>query len=204
MKIKVCGILKSEQMEALSKMKINFIGINFYPSSPRYYKGESLAHLNYSPISKTGIFVNSDANHVIKMIELHGLNYVQLHGDETPAYCSLIAGHAKVIKAFPHYKINDNEVLSKYKSCELYLFDTASLDYGGSGKKFDWEILSKYDGPKPYLLAGGISSLDIEKIKAIEKYRGFLGVDINSKFEITPGIKDLKKIETFIKLLNNE
>jgi phosphoribosylanthranilate isomerase len=221
MKIKVCGLTDVQQMMHLSdgKMMVNsesmgiqeatiqpgkshamdFIGINFYTTSPRYYRGVSLATLNTNRTKKVGIFVNEDADTVIKTIHYHGLHYAQLHGDETPAYCTLIAAHAKVIKAFPHYNLTNVEAMQKYTMCELFLFDTASLNYGGSGKKFDWSVLHDYRGPKPYLLAGGIESTDIDKLKELDQKNGFLGIDINSKFEKSPGIKDLNKINSFIK-----
>jgi phosphoribosylanthranilate isomerase len=226
MKIKVCGLTDVAQMMALADNfdsestphaeeekilqiqekysgKVDFIGINFYAISPRYYKGEVLVNLNMGRTKKVGIFVNADADAVIKTIKLHGLDYVQLHGDEPPAYCAMIAKHAIIIKAFPHYVLNERSLLLKYKMCELFLFDTASLNYGGSGKKFDWAMLKDYKGPRPFLLAGGISLDDVNYILTLKHQNGFLGIDINSKFEVSPGIKDLAKINSFIKTLRN-
>ncbi len=200
MKIKVCGLKDKNQMLDLY-ISIDFIGINFYSSSTRFYNGEDLKNLDFGNTKKTGIFVNADSDYVYKMIEAHGLDYVQLHGDETPAYCTLIASKAKVIKAFQPHAISDTDLLNRYNMCELFLFDTASLNYGGSGKKFDWELLKDYKGKKPYLLAGGISEADAENIIKIKNYTGFLGIDLNSKFEKSPGIKDLTKIREFIKLI---
>lgn len=222
MKIKVCGLTDVQQMMHLSDAKISdtmvhkvetflsaerhtmdFIGINFYTTSPRCYRGCPLDKLVTTRTKKVGIFVNEDADTVIKTIQCHGLDYAQLHGDETPAYCTLIAAHAKIIKAFPHYNLTNVEAMQKYTMCELFLFDTASLNYGGSGKKFDWAVLDDYRGPKPYLLAGGIDITDLDRIKQLDQKNGFLGIDINSKFEKSPGIKDINKIFSFIKSIRN-
>jgi phosphoribosylanthranilate isomerase len=220
MKIKVCGLTDIVQMMQLSDATkslnndalghqvgegnpVDFIGINFYTTSPRYYNGASLATLMTNRTKKVGIFVNEDADTVIKLIHYHGLDYAQLHGDETSAYCTLVAAHAKVIKAFPHYNLTNVEAMQKYNMCELFLFDTASLNYGGSGKKFDWTMLDDYRGPKPYLLAGGIDITDLHNLKRLGQKNGFLGIDINSKFEKKPGIKDINKIFSFIKSIRN-
>ncbi len=227
MKIKVCGLKEADQMMALADLSmlgiahdhngiaqsrdangyqynVDFVGINFYKDSPRYYQGESLANLHLGRTKKVGIFVNATEDQVIHTIQYHKLDYVQLHGEETPAYCALIADHAMVIKALPHYVINEQDALHKFRMCELFLFDTASVNYGGSGEKFDWTMLKEYNGPRPYLLAGGIGLEDVSKINGLKNQYGFLGIDINSKFESTPGIKDLNKISLFIKTLRNE
>ena len=138
---------------------------------------------------------------VTNIVESLSLKYVQLHGDEDVNYCNQIQKKCKVIKAFRVDKeINIDLIRKYYNCCDLILFDTFTKKYGGSGKKFDWDLLMNSEIEKNFILSGGINFDDIEKINYLKsKSSFFYGVDINSKFEFTPGKKDIKKIEEFLK-----
>jgi phosphoribosylanthranilate isomerase len=152
-------------------------------------------------IKKVGIFVNHTFEQIRHLVELHGLELAQLHGQETPEEVESVSNFIEVIKAFPHTEIINTEYLMQYKSAKYFLFDTATKDHGGSGQQFDWKILAAYRAEKPFLIAGGIKADDIEELKKLNCIKYFAGVDINSKFEIAPGNKDLNKIQRFIKEL---
>lgn len=207
MKVKVCGMTQLAQVNALEKMGVDYAGFIFYPKSPRYV----LSHLSKSDIKnlkgnikKVGVFVNEPLESLLETIDTAGLDMVQLHGDETPEYSSKVARHTKVIKAFQVK--SPAEMAEKFRqynsSVDMFLFDTPSASYGGTGEKFDWNGIAKMDVEKPFLLSGGISVDDIE---SIEKFGHFLvadnlhAIDVNSRFEISPGVKNLEVLDIFLK-----
>jgi phosphoribosylanthranilate isomerase len=198
--IKVCGITLADQIKELIDLQIDMIGFNFYEPSPRYYGGDPLKKYNFDNTLKVGVFVNPSKDYFLSMIDKHGLDYVQLHGSETPETVDNFAEYSPIIKAFPHTAILDENYLNEFQAASYFLFDTATKNHGGSGVKFDWDLLNQYKVKKAYLLAGGISPMDIEKIKTINN-EYFSGVDINSKFEISPGIKIIDQIKNFKKEL---
>lgn len=193
------------QVEALEKMGVAFAGFIFYQKSPRYV----LRHMNTQQIkglkniNRVGVFVNANADEVIGMVDECRLHMVQLHGDETPRYCEKIADYISVVKAF---RIGESDNIA-YKIreymdvCDMFLFDTAGVGYGGTGKKFDWNLLKDVQVGKPYFLSGGIEPGDAGAIKQFSDTtagKSLFALDINSKFESAPGVKDLVKIETFL------
>jgi phosphoribosylanthranilate isomerase len=203
MNIKVCGITQLKQLQQLDGMDIDFAGLIFYKKSPRYV-GEKLPGKDVQvldlDIKKVGVFVNAEFDEVMKAIDEYGLDVVQLHGDETPYQCEELSEHAEVIKVFSIAEDNKDidELVSDYDDvCDYYLFDT-SVDgvKGGTGKKFDWKKLSKSKIEKPFFLSGGIELEDAIKLKAI-RHPDFYGVDINSRFEKEPGIKDMARVLQF-------
>ena len=199
MLIKVCGLTDEKNLQKIADLNIDMIGLNFYPPSKRYL-GENarIASLIPGYIEKVGVFVNEDFDTVKEIVEKHNLDYVQLHGDEEPEYCKRMKDHARVIKAFGISSNTDiDECCNGYEMSEFFLFDTKSLLLGGSGKKFDWDILNTYTDQIPFILSGGIGPEDYVEIKAL-KHSQLIGVDINSKFEISPGIKDVEKLKYFI------
>ncbi|MEO5908670.1 MAG: phosphoribosylanthranilate isomerase [Ginsengibacter sp.] len=204
MKIKVCGNTDLKQLEELDKLEIDYAGLIFYEQSPRYVlkriSGKEVRNLNLS-IPKVGVFVNESEEEISKQIEDFGLDLVQLQGDETASFCNRISDHIKVIKAFriSALETNIDWLVKEYEeACDYYLFDKGSAGlYGGTGEKFNWELLQKANLKKPFFLSGGISSNDADALKKFE-HPFFYGVDVNSRFEIEPGIKDMKSIKQFV------
>jgi phosphoribosylanthranilate isomerase len=198
MKIKVCGMRDSANIESLAALKPDFMGFIFYDKSPRFVGNDLDAELlNSLPkeIKKVGVFANSSLDYVLQNVRKYGLNYVQLHGNEMPDYCkSLRLKGVNIIKAFRVDNSFVFSMLNNYKPhVDFFLFDTKGEQMGGNGIPFDWELLKKYDGEKPYFLAGGIDAENVEKIDSIipKPY----SIDVNSKFEIEPALKDIEKLE---------
>lgn len=205
MHIKVCGMTQLEQVYMLDAMGIEFAGFIFYSKSPRYVAGRIIgSELKKAKltINKVGVFVNPEYDEVMKYVDEYGLYMVQLHGDESPRLCERISEQVPTIKVF-RIKEGDNidwKVRDYGNVCDLFLFDTDWSNYGGSGKKFDWSLLESAKIDKPFLLSGGIGVEDAEELKkfASGKHSGnFFAVDVNSKFETRPGIKDMDKLVEF-------
>lgn len=207
MKIKVCGMKYPENIEELNKLSIDYMGMIFYPKSPRYIDNQEWqaeANIHSSNIKRVGVFVNSTEAYIVEMIDRYKLDLIQLHGNESPDFCAELNEFIPIIKAFSISESSDFEQTKAYEGLRGYfLFDTKTPQYGGSGKKFDWAILDAYDGDTPFFLSGGISAEDVEPIKAI-KHPWLYGVDLNSKFETEPGLKDIQLLDQFIKQLRNE
>ena len=202
MKVKVCGLNNQSSISELNKIGIDFMGFIFFNKSPRFLN-EDLILSNLSK-PKVGVFVNENFETIMNYIKKYNLSHVQLHGDEDPLLCEKLMKVVKVIKAFrvsSDYEINRTN--SYLECCNYFLFDSESDSYGGSGKKFDWEIIRGFT-KKKFILSGGIDINSIKNINKIKKENKCLvAVDINSKFEISPGTKDIKKIKTFLKNLND-
>lgn len=209
MRIKVCGMTSTQQVQQLDEMGVEFAGFIFYPKSPRYvFKNMPATEIKRikGNINKVGVFVNADADEVLRTVDVCGLYLVQLHGDESPRVCEKIANYVSVIKAF---RISDHDhiewkVRDYYDAVDMYMFDTEGAGYGGTGKKFNWELLKEQNIRKPFFLSGGITSDDAEKLKAFQKEevaKDLFAVDINSKFEVMPGVKDMEKVKGFVENL---
>jgi phosphoribosylanthranilate isomerase len=201
--IKVCGITEFKQMKQLDGLNIDFAGFIFYKDSPRFVGNKNLANELKNAdfdIKKVGVFVNPELIDVLTAIDEYGLDAVQLHGDETPEMCEDLSTEVEVIKAFSikDDTLSIDEMVADYDEvCDFYLFDKATdTSFGGTGKQFDWKILTKAKIEKPFFLSGGIGPDDIDKIKKF-KHPDFFGVDINSKFEKEPGVKDMVKVLQF-------
>jgi phosphoribosylanthranilate isomerase len=212
-RLKVCGLTQYEQVMALDNLGVIFAGFIFYAPSPRYYKRyldtSLLKKIRGKNINKVGVFVNASVDEVLKAVDEAGLSMVQLHGDESPKTCERIAEYVSVIKAFRLR--DDDKVLWKVKDyqpvADMFLFDTASSTYGGSGKKFNWKVLSGLNIGKPFFLSGGIGPEDapfIHQFAADMVAKDLFALDINSRFETAPGIKNIALIEAFIQSLNNK
>ena len=207
-KIKVCGMRDLENIRELVKLEPDYIGFIFYEKSPRYIgKKISKEILDAIPpsIKKVGVFVNATEREMKNAITENSLNVVQLHGNESPEMCQIIrmAG-VEVIKAFPVDEEFDFHSIQRYReSCGFYLFDTKTPQYGGSGKQFDWTLLDKHNFTKPVFLSGGIGLEDAEKIIRLNN-KDIKVVDINSRFEIEPGLKDIDKVKRFIEITRGE
>ena len=207
MKIKICGIKYKENLGKIIPLKPDFLGFNFYPVSQRFI-GENLSpgELALIPrsIKKAGVFVNQDEYEVSGIKWKYGLDYVQLHGNESPEMCkSLNKSGLKLIKAFSIDKNFRFDSLMPYIPwCDYFLFDTPTPKFGGSGKKFEWKLLENYNIGHPFFLSGGIKPEDAGKIKDLA-FSSLSGIDINSGFESEPGIKDIDKIRSFLGEMSN-
>lgn len=203
MKIKICGITDAVNLHEIIDLKPDFMGFIFYPASPRYMieklSPDDLMDIPKS-IKRTGVFVNADLYTIEGLYWRYNLDFVQLHGDESPIECKQLSSSGlNIIKAFRlDHDFNFDILMDYIPYCKYFLFDTNTVEYGGSGKKFDWEILEKYDAGYPFILSGGIGSFDAEEILSI-KHPSFYGIDLNSRFETSPGIKDVEKLRPFLK-----
>jgi phosphoribosylanthranilate isomerase len=204
MKIKVCGNTDLNQLKELDELDIDYAGMIFYPQSPRYVSkklsGQEVKDLDLS-LTKVGVFVNASEEDIMRQIEDFDLDMVQLHGDETASFCNRISDHIRVIKAFriTDLETNIDWLVKEYDEvCDYYLFDKGSPGlYGGTGVKFSWNLLEKSNIGKPFFLSGGIEREDAAAIKSF-RHAFFYGVDVNSRFETKPGIKDMEMIKEFV------
>ncbi len=203
MNIKVCGITEMKQLRQLDGLDIDFAGLIFYKDSPRYIgdklSGAELKKADFD-LKKVGVFVNPEMIEVLDAIDEYGLDAVQLHGEESPEMCEDLSSEVEVIKAFLIAGNEDiDRMVAPYDAvCDYYLFDTGGLkeNIGGTGQQFDWNILSKAKIEKPFFLSGGIGVEDAARIKAF-KHPDLFGVDINSRFETSPGVKDMSRLLQF-------
>lgn len=202
MNIKVCGITQLKQLQQLDGLNIEYAGMIFVKDSPRYV-GDSLdkdAVKNADfDLKKVGVFKNPEMIDVLDAIDEYGLDVVQLHGEESPEMCEDLSEEVEVIKVFNLTGDEDVDALvADYDAvCDYYLFDTKSDGAtGGTGKKFDWKILTKAKIEKPFFLSGGIAVEDIAALKKF-KHPDYFGVDINSRFEKEPGVKDMGQVLLF-------
>ncbi|MGN6531045.1 MAG: phosphoribosylanthranilate isomerase [Ginsengibacter sp.] len=204
MKIKMCGNRDLSQLKELENVGIDYAGLIFYQQSPRYVlkkiSGKDVRDLNLS-IPKVGVFVNASEEEIMQQVEDFGLDMVQLHGDETAPFCTRISDQIKVIKAFriSDFDSNVDWLVKEYdEACDYYLFDKANAGlYGGTGEKFNWNLLENSVIGKPFFLSGGISIDDAAALKSFH-HAFFYGIDVNSKFEKEPGVKDMKLIKEFV------
>jgi phosphoribosylanthranilate isomerase len=206
MELKVCGITTTEDILALITLKIDRLGFIFYHMSKRYVYGKLIEDgLKAIPkhIKKTGVFVNAEIAEIEQIIDQYQLDTIQLHGDESPEFCEHFRMKTEVIKTISIKNKSSFETAKLYdKACDLFLFDTQSEHYGGTGQAFDWQWLDAYTLDKPFYLSGGISLENFVEIKKIS-HNKIIGIDINSKFEIRPGIKDIEKIKQLISLMKS-
>jgi phosphoribosylanthranilate isomerase len=185
-------------------MGVHYIGFIFYPSSKRYVLDKlSLADIaNFKPADakKVGVFVNEPLEQLLEIAQAASLDLVQLHGDESPEYCATLRQKVETIKVFRVGAVVPD--FTAYESVvDYFLFDTDSTLYGGTGQHFNWELIKGSTIPKPFFLSGGIGPNDVQGVKVMEKTKAgksLLALDINSQFELAPGMKDLEKIKIFI------
>jgi len=202
MKIKICGMLHKDNIKDVAALNPDFMGFIFYPKSPRYVVGKLNPEIMESlppSIIKTGVFVNESFENILDLAKMYNLTALQLHGEETPQFCDRLRDLGFIIiKAF---RVDENfsfAQLNVYEtSCDYFLFDTKTSAYGGSGKKFDWSILKQYNNSKPIFLSGGIAPDDEPAISELHDLNIY-ALDLNSKFEIEPGLKDVGKLTTFV------
>jgi phosphoribosylanthranilate isomerase len=206
MRIKVCGMTQLEQVLELDEMGVDFAGFIFYPKSPRYVgraiTGEELKKSRLK-LGKVGVFVNASYDDIMRTVDAYGLDMVQLHGDETVRFCEELANNVTVINVF---RLSENDPIDYLikpfmDACDMFLFDTEGAGYGGTGKKFNWDVLKKAFIDKLFFLGGGIESTDVEQLKEFSYEpvaKKLFSIDINSKFELNAGVKDMEKLKVFI------
>ncbi len=197
-----------ENIRELITLSPDYMGLIFYQKSTRYVeKEDNLSIINSIPgeIKKVGVFVKEEIGKLIEKVKAYQLDYVQLHGGESLAYCQKLKEHGiKIIKVFsvedslPVLEIKDFEGVVNY-----FLFDTKTPLYGGSGKTFDWDILFKYPFKTPYFLSGGIGTEEFRQIK-LSDFPGLVAIDINSKVEIKPGFKDIAQIKEVKQIISKQ
>ena len=195
---------QAANIAAVAELQPDYLGFIFYQKSPRFINDVSAELIRYIPtsIKTTGVFVDEELETVKACIFKYNLKAVQLHGKESEAYCQEIKlTGLEVVKAFGLDKDFDfNQLLSYSNVVDYFLFDTQTPAHGGSGKVFDWKLLENYALNVPYFLSGGIDIAHAKTIKEINDPRLY-ALDINSKFELAPGLKDVEKIKEFKALI---
>ena len=204
--LKVCGMRAPENIRALLELKPDFLGFIFYPGSSRYVgAGLDAALLHQFPAHtrKVGVFVNAGPESILAAAREYGLEAVQLHGEESPALCRQLRNQGLLVfKAFSIGEGFDFSSLAAYEgSCDFYLFDTKGPQYGGNGTTFNWDVLTGYNLATPFFLSGGVN---LEHAAQLSKLSlpALAGIDINSRFETKPGMKDVGKVAAFFKNLS--
>lgn len=196
--VKVCGMKDPDNIRAVEASGADWMGFIFYRRSPRFVNTPPA----YLPVlaKRVGVFVDSSYEDIIRQGKLFQLDMIQLHGNETPRLCRELQENGyQVIKAFALGTEKDlSDVMAYTSCCDYFLFDTPSDKYGGSGKKFDWEVLEHYREQIPFILSGG---LDPDSLEALKRFRHtrWAGIDLNSGFETAPALKDAGTLENFIK-----
>ncbi|MDR1224215.1 MAG: phosphoribosylanthranilate isomerase [Tannerella sp.] len=202
MKIKVCGLRNPENIRLIEALDIDCAGFIFYRKSPRCVSdGEECREaIRRCTKPKVGVFVNETPENMLRKAGLYRLDGLQLHGDESPETCNALrqAGYF-ILKAFPVASAGEFPETRNYAGCTDYvLFDTKCAACGGSGLRFDWSLLERYTGRTPFFLSGGLAPDSIHDIRSLQHVR-FAGIDLNSGFEQSPAVKDVRKLERFIR-----
>jgi phosphoribosylanthranilate isomerase len=195
--VKVCGMRDAENIREVEALGVDWMGFVFHRTSPRFV-GELPDYLPQRA-KRVGVFVDETEEQIMETVQLFRLDMVQLHGHETPDFCNRIRSKGlKVIKAINVQNTFSTEEVSFYeRACDYFLFDTKTPLPGGSGQKFDWSSLSAYRGTTPFLLSGGISPDDADRVEAFVHER-CIGIDLNSRFETSPAYKDIHLLQSFI------
>lgn len=220
MKVKICGLRETENIQAVQALGVDFVGFIFHKSSARFApKNKALSDWlnqqadNDGHPERVGVFVNAELDYILNAVHDYRLDWVQLHGNESPGYCQELqllwsvstTYKAKLIKAFSITPSFDFKQTNAYvRSCPLFIFDTGgAAEAGGTGQKWDWSLLDNYQGLTPFLLSGGIGPADVEAVRQL-KHPQLLGVDINSRFESAAGVKDVESLTKFIAELKHK
>ncbi|MDE5812357.1 MAG: phosphoribosylanthranilate isomerase [Muribaculaceae bacterium] len=209
MLIKVCGMKYPDNIADVAALTPMLMGFIFYEGSPRFAGNldpESVVSLP-DFVRPVALFVNAEFDQIIATIRRYGINIVQLHGDESPELCQRLRTQGLIVaRAIAIAEPGDFARVNQYKGAvDFIVFDSKTPRHGGSGKKFDWNLLAAYDGSIPYLIGGGVGPDDVDNIVAAMR-PGMMGIDLNSCFEQLPGVKDIMLLSKFILTLrkNNE
>lgn len=213
--IKVCGLRDGENIRQVAELGVDWIGMIFWPKSPRNVtmipthagiipdRGTDIGQFQ---AKRVGVFVDEMAQNIVTRVVNFKLDMVQLHGHESPTLIRNlrrtldpdIRPGIKFIKTISIGSRNDLAAYKDYEDCaDYFLFDTKCAEVGGSGQQFDWSVLDAYDGPKPFLLSGGIGPDDAGRVRAFSHPR-CVGIDLNSRFETAPAVKDIQKLKAFL------
>jgi phosphoribosylanthranilate isomerase len=196
---------EAENIREVEALGIDMMGFIFWPKSSRYVSERP----EYLPkhVKRVGVFVNEDPEQVKRLAADYRLDYIQLHGQESPeqiSHLSPLTSHLSIIKAFNIATAEDLLQTQPYEGVvDLFLFDTKGKSVGGNGEKFDWDVLDAYHGSTPFLLSGGIGPDDAERVNAFHHPK-CIGIDLNSRFELSPGLKDVNKLKEFLKKIQKE
>ena len=209
--VKVCGMRDAENISEVEPLGIDLMGFIFWPKSSRYVSERP----NYLPTKckRVGVFVDEDIETIKKISDDYALNFIQLHGSESPEYISRLSfqlplkegggSFLSIIKAFNIATKEDLEATKAYDDIvDYFLFDTKGKCVGGNGEKFDWSVLEAYNGNTPFLLSGGIGPDDAERVKTF-LHPKCVGIDLNSRFELAPALKDINKLKEFVKKIQS-
>jgi len=212
MRLKICGMKYQENMIEVAKLQPDYLGFIFYEKSTRFFEGTIPELPKY--IKKVGVFVNASIDEILEKVKKHNLDVVQLHGDESPEFCDALChtvpkakgiGSAsykiETIKVFSIKDDFDFETIKPYEPfCDFFLFDTKGKLPGGNGYAFNWNVLKEYPSTKPYFLSGGIGLEEMESILSFlrrQESKFCHSIDVNSKFEIKPGLKNIELLKEF-------
>lgn len=207
--VKVCGMRDSQNIRETAEAGADWIGMIFWPKSPRYISSVPAVT---GEVKRVGVFVNDSVQNIITATVNYKLDILQLHGTETPTMIRNlratlvpdIAGNLKIIKAISVNSPDDIEACRDYEDCaDAFLFDTKCKTVGGSGRQFDWSVLDAYNGRLPFLLSGGIGPDDARRVLEFS-HPLMMGIDINSRFETAPGMKDAEAIRHFIEQIKRK
>lgn len=196
LKLKVCGMCNADNVGRMAKVRPDMMGFIFHEASLRFCA--QMPEVNIpSGIIRVGVFVNSSLDYILEKKRAFGLNLAQLHGKETPDFCWEVSQHIPVMKAFNIEDKFDFQKLEAYAGiCDYFLFDASGPKAGGNGIQFNWDVLFNYKGATPFFLSGGIRPDSVDAIREFD-HPFLAGIDINSGFEIRPGLKDIEKIKQF-------
>ena len=202
--IKTCGMRDADNIRAISKLGIDWMGFIFWAPSSRYVSEKP----SFLPTrqKRVGVFVDARIEEVKSKADEYALDLIQLHGSESPAFCERLKANSRqqLIKAFNIATQEDLQQTIPYEGLvDYFLFDTKAKMVGGNGTQFDWSVLSAYQGNTPFLLSGGIGPDDAEKVRNFH-HPQLAGIDLNSRFELSPAFKDIEKLKQFITEYNEQ
>lgn len=207
MLVKVCGMREPENIEKVAQLGVDMMGFIFYPKSPRFASQSVARTAADKNICRVGVFVNESVELISDKIQLFDLNAVQLHGNESSELCEQLHEQNSLLKVIKAISVSTAGDIQKYKeyvgAVDYFLFDTKCKTVGGSGQQFDWQVLENYDGDVPFILSGGIGPEDVERIRNFHHPK-CIGIDLNSKFEMEPGLKDVEMLKTFLENIENK
>lgn len=197
--IKICGMREADNIREIEEIGPDLMGFIFWEGTKRNVS--SIPDYMPSRCKRVGVFVDADEEFISNHVKEYKLDFIQLHGHETPAFCERlhqVLPDIKIIKAISVKDTDDIRNANIYNGvADYFIFDTKCKCVGGSGEQFDWDILNNYENDIPFLLSGGISPEDVERVKAF-KHPMMIGIDLNSKFELSPAMKDVVTLKEFI------
>jgi len=225
LRVKICGMKNPENIREAAALHPDYLGFIFYENSPRNFQGE-IPEIDPN-IKKTGVFVNASVNFILAKVEKYKFQAIQLHGNETSEFCGELklalienksnefirnniegnSASTEIIKVFSIKEEFDFNLLQPFEGkVDYFLFDSKGKNKGGNGITFNWEVLKDYPSSTPFFLSGGIGLEEVEQIAAFRSYLQKIGkekllvaVDVNSRFEIEPGVKNIEDLELFQK-----